>query len=186
MCLYISRYLFDVSCLMSLVLLSCLLISCLLSSIQFSQIAHHVIQIDSTYSVTFVFFLSFLVSRIFIMSKHHFDHLLLTESIFAENVQISSFCNYCAYLLFLCVLVNSLKKYSEYVHIKKLCFFSSQFFFCAEIFCLLHACEKLEQNQIIMKKEKKHLILYLFKFQSKSLCFCHHQQFLKKYDDKLI
>ena len=26
----------------------------------------------------------------------------------------------------------------------------------------------------------------LFEFQSKSLCFCHYQQFLKEYDDKLI
>src|SRR5205085_4746897 len=109
-----------------------------------------------------------------------------TEFIFVENVQMLFSCDHCVCLSLSCVLADSSEKCSECVHVKKLCFFSSQFFFCAEIFCLLHACEKLEQNQIIMKKEKKHLILYLFKFQSKSLCFCHHQQFLKKYDDKLI
>ena len=59
-------------------------------------------------------------------------------------------------------------------------------FFCAEISHLLHACEKLKQDQIIMKKEKEHLILYLFKLQSKNFYLQHHQQFLKKHDDKLI
>ena len=37
-----------------------------------------------------------------------------------------------------------------------------------------------------MKKEKECLILHLSEFQSKSFCFHHHQQFLKKHDDKLI
>ena len=55
-----------------------------------------------------------------------------------------------------------------------------------KISCLLCAHEKLEQNQIIMKKEKECLILCLFELQSKSLCLCCHQKFLKKYDDKLI
>ena len=122
----------------------------------------------------------------FIMSKHHFDHLSLTESIFAESVQISSFCNHCIHLSFLCVLVNSSEKYSKCVHVKKSCSFFSQSFFHVEISHLFHAHEKLEQNQIIMKKKKKHLILYLFEFQSKNLHLHHHQQFLKKHDDKLI
>src|SRR5438034_7421674 len=65
-------------------------------------------------------------------------------------------------------------------------FFFSQSFFHAEIFCFLHVHEKLEQNQIIVKKEKKYLILYLFEFQSKNLHFHCHQQFFKKHDDKLI
>src|SRR5947207_10717845 len=99
---------------------------------------------------------------------------------------MSSSCDCCAHLLFLCVLVNFSEKCSECVCVKKLCFFSSQSFFCAEIFCLLHACEKLEQNQIIVKKEKKCLIFCLSELQSKSLCLCCHQQFLKKHDDKLI
>src|SRR5204863_3542759 len=87
---------------------------------------------------------------------------------------------------FLCVLTDSSEKCSECVHVKKSYSFSSQFFFHTEISCLLHACEKLKQNQIIMKKEKEHLILHLFKLQSKSFCLCHHQKFLKEYDDKLI
>jgi len=51
---------------------------------------------------------------------------------------------------------------------------------------LLHAHEKLKQDQIIMKKKKECLILHLFKLQSKSLHLHHHQKFLKKHDDKLI
>src|SRR5438046_1837608 len=102
------------------------------------------------------------------MSKHYFDHLLLAEFIFAENVQMSSSCDHCTHLSFSCVLVNSFEKCSECVHVKKSCFFFSQFFFHAEISHLLHACEKLKQDQIIMKKKKEHLILYLFKLQSKN------------------
>src|SRR5436189_738709 len=120
------------------------------------------------------------------MFKCHLDHLFLTEFIFAENVQMSCSCDHCAHLLLSCILVNSSEKYSKCVHVKRSCFFSSQSSFCAEISHLLHAHEKLEQNQIIVKKEKKYLILHLFKLQSKSLCFCCHQQFLKKHDDKLI
>ena len=37
-----------------------------------------------------------------------------------------------------------------------------------------------------MKKEKEHLIFYLFELQSKNLHFYCHQQFFKKCDDKLI
>ena len=120
------------------------------------------------------------------MSKHHLDHLSLTESIFAESVQMSSSCDHCTHLSLSCVLVDSSEKCSKCVHVKKSCSFSSQSFFCVKISHLLHACEKLKQNQIIMKKEKKHLILYLFKFQSKSLHLHHHQKFLKEHDDKLI
>src|SRR5436190_17755985 len=120
------------------------------------------------------------------MSKHHLDHLSLAESIFAESVQMSSSCNHCVCLLLSCVLVNSSEKCSKCVHVKKSCSFSSQSFFHAEISHLLHACEKLEQNQIIMKKEKEHLILHLSELQSKNLHFHHHQKFLKKHDDKLI
>ena len=120
------------------------------------------------------------------MFKHHLNHFLLTEFILAENVQMSSSCNYCICLSFLCVLVNSSEKYSECVHVKKSCLFSSQSFFHAKISHLFCAHEKLKQNQIIMKKKKKHLILYLFEFQSKNLHLCCHQQFFKKYDDKLI
>src|SRR5436190_20554807 len=120
------------------------------------------------------------------MSKCCLDHFLLTESIFAENVQMLSFCDHCVCLLFLCVLADSFKKCSECVCVKKLCLFFSQFFFCVKIFCLLCACEKLEQNQIIVKKEKECLIFCLSEFQSKNLYFCCHQQFLKKYNDKLI
>ena len=120
------------------------------------------------------------------MSKHHLDHLSLTEFIFAESVQMLSFCDHCICLLLSCVLADSLKKCSEYVHVKKLCSFSSQSFFHVKIFCLLHAHEKLEQNQIIMKKEKEYLIFHLSELQLKSFCFHCHQQFLKKCDDKLI
>src|SRR5438034_10358112 len=120
------------------------------------------------------------------MSKHHLDHLSLTESIFAENVQMPSSCDCCAHLSLLCVLADSSEKCSKCVHVKKSCSFSSQSFFRAKISCLLHACEKLEQNQIIMKKEKKHLILHLSELQSKNLHLHYHQQFLKKCDDKLI
>src|SRR5438034_6311158 len=97
-----------------------------------------------------------------------------------------SSCDCCAHLLFLCVLVNSSEKYNECVHVKKSCFFFSQFFFHVKISCLLCAHEKLEQNQIIVKKEKKCLIFYLFQFQSKNLHLHHHQKFFKKHDDKLI
>ena len=55
-----------------------------------------------------------------------------------------------------------------------------------KVFCLFHAHEKLKQNQTVVKKEKKYLIFHLSEFQSKNLCLCHHQQFLKKHDDKLI
>ena len=120
------------------------------------------------------------------MSKHHFDHFLLTKFILAESVQMSFFCDHCAHLLFLCVLADSSEKCSECVCVKKSCFFSSQFFFHVKISHFLCAHEKLEQNQIIMKKEKKHLILHLFEFQSKSLHLHCHQQFFKKHDDKLI
>src|SRR5438034_7662486 len=120
------------------------------------------------------------------MSKCYLDHFLLTEFIFAENVQMSSSCDCCVCLLFLCVLADSSEKCSECVCVKKLCSFSSQSFFCAEISHLLCACEKLKQDQIIVKKEKECLILYLFKLQSKNLCFCCHQKFLKECDDKLI
>src|SRR5204863_3899284 len=104
------------------------------------------------------------------MFKCCLDHLLLTEFIFAENVQMSSSYDCYACLLLLCVLADSSEKCSECVCIKKLCFFSSQFFFHAEISYLLCACEKLKQNQIIVKKEKKCLIFYLSEFQSKSFC----------------
>src|SRR5205085_235091 len=132
------------------------------------------------------FFLKFLVSRIFIMFKCHLDHLLLIKFIFAENVQMLSSCDHCICLSLSCVLADSSEKYSEYMYVKKLCSFSSQFFFCVKVFCFFHACEKLKQNQIIVKKEKKCLILYLSELQLKNLCLCCHQQFLKKYDDKLI
>src|SRR5437762_11743458 len=105
------------------------------------------------------------------MFKYHLDHLFLIEFIFAENVQMSCFCDHCAHLLLSCVLANFSEKCSKCVHVKRSCSFSSQSSFCAEIFHLLHAHEKLEQNQIIVKKEKECLILYLFKLQSKNLCF---------------
>ena len=120
------------------------------------------------------------------MSKHYFDHFLLTESIFAENVQMSSSYDHCVCLSFSCVLADSSEKYNECVHVEKLCFFSSQFFFHMKISHLFHACEKLKQNQIIIKKEKEHLILHLSEFQSKNLHLHCHQKFLKKHDDKLI
>ena len=120
------------------------------------------------------------------MFKYHLDHFLLTEFILAENVQMLSLCDCCVCLSLSCVLADSLKKCSKCICVKKLCSFSSQFFFHAEISCLFHACEKLEQNQIVVKKEKEYLILYLFEFQLKNLCFYCHQQFFKKCDDKLI
>ena len=104
------------------------------------------------------------------MSKCCLDHLLLTESIFAESVQMLSSCDSCVCLLLSCVLVDSSEKYSKCVHVKKSYSFFSQFFFHAEISHLLHAQEKLKQDQIIMKEEKKHLILYLSELQSKNLC----------------
>src|SRR5438046_2280060 len=116
------------------------------------------------------------------MSKHHLDHLLLTEFILAENVQMSFFCDHCICLSLSCVLADSSKKYNKCVHVKKSCSFSSQFFFHTEISHLLHAHEKLEQNQTIMKKEKKCLIFYLSELQSKNFHLYHHQQFLKKHD----
>src|SRR5436190_7597755 len=120
------------------------------------------------------------------MFKHHLDHFSLTESIFTEDVQMLSFCDCCICLLLSCVLADSSEKCSKCVHVKKLCSFSSQFFFHAEIFCLLHTHEKLEQNQITVKKEKEHLIFCLSELQLKNLHLHHHQQFLKKCDDKLI
>src|SRR5436190_15718180 len=114
------------------------------------------------------------------MSKCCLDHLLLIESIFAKSVQMLSLCDCCICLLLLCVLADSSEKCSECVCVKKSCFFSSQSFFCVKIFCLFHAHEKLKQNQIIVKKEKKCLIFCLSEFQSKSLHLHHHQQFLKK------
>src|SRR6266487_5309296 len=104
------------------------------------------------------------------MSKYHLNHFLLTEFIFAENVQMLSSYDYCVCLLLLCVLVNSSEKCSECVCVKKSCSFFSQSFFCAEISYLLCAHEKLKQDQTIMKKEKECLILCLSELQSKSLC----------------
>ena len=126
--------------------------------------------VNSTYLIIFISFLSFLSQEFFIMSKYYLDHFSLTESIFAESVQMLSFCDHCIYLLLSCVLANSSEKYSECVCVKKSCSFSFQFFFHAEVSCLLCACKKLKQDQTIMKKEKKHLILYLFELQLKSLC----------------
>src|SRR5437762_11288986 len=105
------------------------------------------------------------------MFKCHLDHFLLTEFIFTENVQMSSSCDCCAHLLFLCVLVNSSEKCSKCVHVKKSCSFSSQFSFHAEISHLLYACEKLKQDQIIIKEKKECLILCLSELQLKSFCF---------------
>src|SRR5436189_573356 len=119
------------------------------------------------------------------MSKYCLNHFLLTEFIFAENVQMLSSCDYCICLLLLCVLVNSSEKCSKCVHVKKSCFFFSQSFFCTEVSHFLHAHEKLKQNQTVVKKEKECLILCLSEFQSKSLCLCCHQKFLKECDDKL-
>ena len=62
-------------------------------------------------------------------------------------------------LSFLYVLVNFFEKCSECVHVKKSCSFSSQFFFCVKISHLLHAYEKLKQNQIIMKKNQLKYII---------------------------
>src|SRR5436190_11679760 len=118
------------------------------------------------------------------MSKCHLNHFLLTEFIFVKNVQMSSSCDYCIYLSFLCMLVNFSEKCSKCVHVKKSCSFSFQSFFHAEISHLLHTHEKLKQNQTVVKEEKEHLILHLFKLQSKNLHFHHHQQFLKECDDK--
>src|SRR5205085_1258531 len=84
-----------------------------------------------------VFFLNFLFQEFFIMFKCCLNHLSLTEFIFAENVQMSSSCDHCACLLLLCVFVNSFKKYSECVYVKKLCSFSSQSFFFFKIYCFL-------------------------------------------------
>ena len=120
------------------------------------------------------------------MSKCCLNHLSLTESIFAENVQMSFSCNHYTHLLLLCVLADSSEKYSECVCVKKSCSFFSQSFFCAKISHLLHAHEKLKQNQTVVKKEKKCLILHLSELQSKNLHLHHHQQFLKEHDDKLI
>src|SRR5436189_2345579 len=120
------------------------------------------------------------------MSKYCLNHFLLTEFIFAENVQMLSSCDYCICLLLLCVLVNSSEKCSKCVHVKKSCSFSSQSFFHVKISHLLHAHEKLKQDQTVMKEEKEYLILYLFKLQFKNLHLQHHQQFLKECDDKLI
>jgi len=117
----------------------------------------------------------FLVSRTFIMSKCHLDHFLLTESIFVESVQMSSSCDHCICLSLSCMLANSSEKCSKCVHVKKSCSFFSQFFFHAEISHLLHAHEKLKQDQTIVKKEKKHLILHLSELQSKNLHLYHHQ-----------
>ena len=120
------------------------------------------------------------------MSKCYLDHFLLIKFIFAESVQMSSSCDHCVCLSLSCVLADFFEKCSKCVHVKKSCSFFSQFFFHAEISCLLCAHEKLKQNQIIVKKEKKCLILCLSELQSKNLCFWHHQQFLKEHDDKLI
>src|SRR5438034_2768538 len=100
------------------------------------------------------------------MFKCYFDHFLWAEFIFTESVQMLSSCDYCTHLLLLCVLADSSEKCSEYVYVKKLCFFSSQSFFHTEISCLLCAHEKLKQNQTVVKKEKKCLILYLSELQS--------------------
>ena len=131
--------------------------------------------ISFTYFITFISLLKFLSQESFIMIKYYLNYISLTQFILAENIQISSSYNYYAHLKLSCVLADTSKKYSKCVHVKKLCFFSLQSFFHAEISYLLCACEKLEQNQIIMKKEKECLILHLFKLQLKSLCFHHHQ-----------
>ena len=88
------------------------------------------------------------------MSKCHFNHFLLIEFIFIKNVQMLFFYDYCAYLLLTCVFADSSEKYNEYVYVKKLCFFSLQLFFCIEVFYFLCVCEKLKQDQIIIKKKK--------------------------------
>src|SRR5436190_13228957 len=97
------------------------------------------ILISSTYLVTFISLLNFLVSRIFIMSKCHLDYLLLTESIFAENVQMLSSCDHYVYLLLSCMFADSSERCSECVHVKKLYSFFSQSFFHVKISCLLCA-----------------------------------------------
>ena len=120
------------------------------------------------------------------MFKCYLDHLSLTELIFAESVQMLFSCDCCAHLSLSCVLADFSEKYSECVCVKKSCFFFSQFFFHVKISHLLYACEKLEQNQTVMKKEKECLLFHLSELQLKSLCLYYHQQFLKECDDKLI
>src|SRR5438034_10572525 len=176
MCLYISRYMFNVSCSDKSSILK--LLADLMLTVKHLALMNH-LSCDSDQFYLFCnicLFLKFLVSRIFIMFKCYLDHLLLTESIFVENVQMSFSCDHCTHLLFLCMLADSSEKCSECVHVKKLCSFSSQSFFHAEISHLFHACEKLKQNQIIVKKKKECLILCLFELQLKNLCLHCHQK----------
>ena len=130
MCLYISRYIFNVSC---STCLTHVMLNMLDTSIIHSQsldllcstcLTCHMISFSFINLIILVFLLDFLFQEVlFIMSKHYFDHFFLIQFILVKNIQMSFSCNYCACLLFSCMLVNSSEKCNECMYIKKSCFF---------------------------------------------------------------
>src|SRR5438034_542877 len=115
-----------------------------------SCLAHslHVINFNSTYLIIFIFFLSFLFSRFFIMSKHHLDHFSLTQFILAEDVQMSFSCKHCVKQKKSCVVSDKSDKYSECVHSKKSCSFSFNSL-AVNVVQLLKIHEKIEKKQTV-------------------------------------
>ena len=88
------------------------------------------------------------------MFKCHLNHFSLTQFIFIENVQMSSFCDHCTRQKKFCVIFNKFNKYSEYVHSKKSCllFFN---FLIVNVVQLLKIHEKIEKEQTAFFNEKQ-------------------------------
>src|SRR5205809_2580116 len=90
------------------------------------------------------------------MSKYCLDHFFLTQFILAEDVQMSSLCDYCARQKKFCIISDKSDKYSECVYLKKQCSLFSDSLI-VNVAWLLKACEKIEKEQTALSDEKQHL-----------------------------
>ena len=119
------------------------------------------------------------------MSKHHFNHLLLFHVIVKESVEMLLFCNHCFFLNKQYFVSDKFEKCSKCVRSKHSCsFFHSVY--AINIFCLLHAHEKLNHDKESVLKKHQKLSICFVKLNAKILCLKCHQHFLKECDSKLI
>ena len=119
------------------------------------------------------------------MSRCHSNHLSLFCVIVKKDIKMLLSCNCCSFLNKQCFVSDKFEKCSKYVRLKHLCFFSCSTY-VIDVFCLLHAHEKLNHNKkSVLKKHQKHSV-HLTKLNTKIFCLKYHQHFFKKHDNKLI